>query len=927
MNPNRNSRRPCLLAAAFLLCAGAALADVVNVTTGTVFTDRLTPTSGTLTLSISDGAIATFENIVSGNTTDGGAIYINPPSSFTLNLLPAGSTGRTEFLGNSGRTGGAINFSVRATGTLVNVRFGAIDVAGSGNSAYGGHGGALYVGNSTITLANVEFYRNTTTRVGTAGGYGGAAMFNSGGAATFVNATFGSMLNPDSGNTAINGYGGALALVNAGAIVSMSNANFFHNTALYQTDFGGSGGALFLNAGGKITITSGTFYGNRAISNVTGAGGTGGVMRYDTTETSVFTDIVFAGNYALRLGGVGLLQNTGTVVFNITKDLAWSGNYAGGATAATAIASTGGLLYFNSAASTVTFGIAPGKTLTVGDAANANLDTIAGAAASGIIMVNPGASPAGTLLLHGDSSAFKGAFGVHGGRVLLGNNNARLGASSITVKTSGTLGGIGATGTNVTVENGGAIQAGVDGSGLFKVNGALAMAANTKFTGGGTLSATAITLGAAAGDMVGAEIAAGSTVNIASALSGPGGLAKTGAGTLLLSTANTFSGNSRMDDGALALGNNTSLGAGTLVITGGTLAFAGALAVTNAIALSGSAALLTSANDSTLSGALTGAGAFDKTGAGKLTLANASAFTGAAGVSGGVLTGALTNASVVAVRNTGVYEGNLSRNAGQTLVAAGGSISGDLNLAGGKMSFDLRNSAGAAGTYDTLALTGNLATAAGSIIDLSNIGGAPSYTIVSAGNLAGASTAHFGFTVNGLAPTNRHTPSIAFAGNTIVLTTGLRNLRMTWTGGDSAAPALWDTLAANWSDQGSSGEKQFHTGDSVRFNTTASALVPVAAAGVTVGDIGVTVAANQTHTFAGGGITADAATSDSDGHTAGADGSVWLPGGAAAATGKLVKSGAGALVFSNSANLFKGGVEIQDGVLAFTNPAQLGDGG
>ncbi len=67
------------------------------------------------------------------------------------------------------------------------------------------------------------------------------------------------------------------------------------------------------------------------------------------------------------------------------------------------------------------------------------------------------------------------------------------------------------------------------------------------------------------------------------------GLVKTGAGTLGLHAANTFSGNLTLNDGTLGIGNNQALGSGTVVINGGIIrAVNAARTVANPLQLNGS---------------------------------------------------------------------------------------------------------------------------------------------------------------------------------------------------------------------------------------------------------------------------------------------------------------------------------------------------
>lgn len=85
-----------------------------------------------------------------------------------------------------------------------------------------------------------------------------------------------------------------------------------------------------------------------------------------------------------------------------------------------------------------------------------------------------------------------------------------------------------------------------------------------------------------------------------------GQLRKFGAGTLVLQAANTYSGGTRLHEGALAVANNRALGSGALTIGTGTTLLAGAdgLVLQNDIVINGSGNIDTGANTITLAGVI-----------------------------------------------------------------------------------------------------------------------------------------------------------------------------------------------------------------------------------------------------------------------------------------------------------------------------------
>jgi autotransporter-associated beta strand protein len=166
------------------------------------------------------------------------------------------------------------------------------------------------------------------------------------------------------------------------------------------------------------------------------------------------------------------------------------------------------------------------------------------------------------------------------------------------------------------------------------------------------------------------EVANGSApvdADLSGVLSGAGGLTKTGAGTLRLSGANTFTGPARIASGTLVLGNSAAL-SGAAYSTdgqGGTLSF-GSLSAASLGSLSGSTGLALQ-NDSsaplaltvggngastTFSGVMSGSGSLVKSGAGTFTLSANNTYAGTTTVNAGTLVvGTGTNAGSIGTGN------------------------------------------------------------------------------------------------------------------------------------------------------------------------------------------------------------------------------------------------------------------------------------
>lgn len=142
--------------------------------------------------------------------------------------------------------------------------------------------------------------------------------------------------------------------------------------------------------------------------------------------------------------------------------------------------------------------------------------------------------------------------------------------------------------------------------------------------------------------------AAGSISEFDGKMDGTGSLTKSGAGTLSLNTANSFSGGVNHKGGNINLGNEKGLGSGTLAMDDGTkiTLTANGMTIANNLHMTGNNDPIvdTGANNATWAGAISGAGFLTKQGAGVLTLTSTgNTYTGATDVAQGTLQAGAAN--------------------------------------------------------------------------------------------------------------------------------------------------------------------------------------------------------------------------------------------------------------------------------------------
>ena len=494
---------------------------------------------------------ATF-NTTGGTTTMGaisGAYGFAKTGAGTLQLTAANTySGVTDVqsgtlrIANASAIPLASNLNVGAAGTAdlnsLGVNLGSI--SGSGAITLGS--GTLTIGGNGLASAFAGSISGTGGLVKIAG-----ETLTLSGANTYTGATTISV-----GDLLI----GAVNALPTGTAVNIAAAGGLNLTTFAQQVAGITGsGTLTIGTGALIvgdntnTAFSGTIIGTGPLTKIgTGTWSLSGNSPYTGVVTVAGGIIEVLANNAIGdpivMAGAQINLAPGVTVSTEPLTLAGTGSDGKGALQViTGAATWAGAINFSADAST---GAGAGATLTLGDTIDLSgrVLTVSGAGNTVSTGVISGAgtlrkTDSGTLTL-GGANTFAGTLAVNDGTVRLAASNTINGNPAVTLSSTATL----------------------DLNGFSDSLGSL--------SGAGTVTFGALSTG---GNSLGVGSNGASTV-FTGIITGSGSLAKTGTGTLVLASANSYTGSTTISAGTLVAGNNNAFGAGTqpLILNGGALA-------------------------------------------------------------------------------------------------------------------------------------------------------------------------------------------------------------------------------------------------------------------------------------------------------------------------------------------------------------------
>ncbi|MDQ0316300.1 autotransporter-associated beta strand repeat-containing protein [Amorphus orientalis] len=874
---------------------------------------------------------------------DTSELYLGGYGSGTYNLnggtLEIGADNLRGLYANNGTGSYAFNLgggTIRVTGsdlatsvdaTLTGGSTSTVDTNGlnaTWGGAFSGGGGLAKAGAGTLTLASANTFtggvslQGGTLALGVANALSGNALSAAGGAILDLT----TLTDSDAVNLGAVSGGGTINLGVANLVTSVAGGQMSAFSGILNSDgwpYDSEIGTFTKTGAGDLVINGSTM--NRGESfivqgSMTQSGGT-------TAWSSINVGSGTGANGTLNVSGGSLTLNVGMRV----GDFGGTGfvNQTGGTVRLEPTCSDNdrcASLNIGNQGGTGTYTISGGSLILEGGSHTIGRNAGSRPVSSGTLNIS------GTGLVEVRPSSFSGGFLVIGDRDATAQTSTgvinQTGGTLRIVDTSELyLGGYGSGTYNL---DGGTLEIGADNlRGLYANNGTGSYAFNL---GGGTIRVTGSNLTTS----VNATLTGGSTSAIDTnglnatwngVFSGGGGLAKAGAGTLTLASANTFTGGVSLQGGTLALGVANALNGNAVATSAGSvfdITGLGAADVVRIGALSGGGTVqlgdssltstINAGQSATFSGTLSSPafsyeanpGQFIKAGSGNLTINGSTMSRGQAFIAGGSMTqsGGTSNWSTL----------NVGRGAG---------ADGALNVTGGSLTLAVGLRAGASGGRGTITQTGGtLRMASGSTFHLGGPGGGVY-------DLNGGALEIGGTSLQGL---SGGTGSYAFTlgGGTIRVTGSdlATSVNATLTGGRTSTVdtngfnARWGGVFSGGGSLRKAGQGTLTLpGVNTYSGTTYLAGGTVRAVEGALGTGALVFEAASTYAFAGSFTLAKEVTfgPGAVGSFQVDAGSTGTLGGRLSGTGGLAKTGLGTLVLAGTANSYSGQTRVRQGTL------------
>ncbi|WP_313516544.1 autotransporter-associated beta strand repeat-containing protein [Pseudomonas sp.] len=589
------------------------ITDGYNLVAGSNGQLVATASSGATPIRVDGGVTATIGASIGGSTgidkRDGGTLILAGNNSYTGGTNFTGGIVQVTDDSNLGDAGGALTFNggrleILGNGYQSTVRNivlqasgGALDIASASNSfsvtqPITGSGALSKYGDGTLVLAGANSYSGGTQLFDGTLVVGDAAALGSGSLAIRGDATL------DSGS--------AVTLSN---LVQLDEDLTIAGSSALTLDGVVQGNGRFIKRGsstltlnGNNTYGSGTWLeqGTLVLGNAN-ALGSGDLMAAQGTAIDTSTamtlgnsiellgSVTFLGSNDLTLGGAvaegeGALVGAGRLIKSGNASLILNGDnrFTGG----TELNAGTLILGSNTALGNGTLSTAAGTTLE----------------SNKLVRIVNQIGLGGLLTISGNNEL------ILAGQLAGSGGLLKTGSGSLTLESANTYQGD-------TELNAGTLVLGDDS--------ALGSTGVLRVSGAGTLQSTrdvnlanAIDLGALL------SLSGDHAITLNGIVSGSGGLRSTGNGSLILNAANTYSGGTELNDGALILGNAQALGAAnsTLTVSGAaSLDNSQALSITQNIQLD-APLTVSGSNQLTLSGDIDGNGSLIKDGLATLIL-------------------------------------------------------------------------------------------------------------------------------------------------------------------------------------------------------------------------------------------------------------------------------------------------------------------